>query len=92
MSLKKSVNLDEVKTFYDPHPGFAGAAIPIPPAVKKVADELNGKTLPLREAMNRIRRVTKGELKIVILDIGFIMLKIKARDGATHGFRVICFR
>lgn len=36
---------ETVVTLYDPHPGFAGAVIPIPPAVKRVADALNGQTL-----------------------------------------------
>ena len=38
---------DQLKTFYDPHPVFAGAAKPIPIAVKRVADELAGEKMPL---------------------------------------------
>lgn len=92
MKRNKEVNLDEVKTFYGPHPGFAGAAIPIPEAVKKVADALNGKKLSVRKAIQKIRKVTNGNLRVVIMDISFIMLEIKTEDGARHGFRVICFK
>lgn len=92
MSERAAIDLNAIKTFYDPHPGFAGAAIPIPSAVKNVADKLSGKTLPVRMALSRLKKVTKGELKIVIMDISFIMLKIKTGDNIAHGFRVICFR
>ena len=94
MSKKTAVNLDAVVTFYDPHPGlmFMGAAMPIPAQVKKVAHNLNGKKLSVRKALKKLRAVTKGKLSVVTLNINFIMLRIKTRDGATHGFRVICFK
>ena len=76
------------KTFFDPHPGFAGAAIPIPAAVKKVADELNNKSLPLSEAVAMIQATTKG--KVSIRD-GWIALVIYEPNGAMHMFRVIRF-
>lgn len=81
-----------LKTFYNPHPGFAGAAIPMPIEVKRVADKLHGKTMPLKEALSSLRAVTKGKLKIVAMDISFIMLTLKEDRHITHGFRVICFR
>ena len=56
---------DQKKFFFDPHPGFAGAVIPIPAAVKKVADELNNKTMTLKEAIAKIRAVTGGKVTIV---------------------------
>lgn len=92
MSKKTAIDLDAVRTFYDPHPGFAGAAIPIPKEVKKVADDLNGKKLSVREALEKLRAATNGELRVVTMDINFIILRIKTHDGATHGFRVICFK
>ena len=92
MSKKTCVNLEAIKTFYNPHPGFAGAAIPIPVQVKRVADKLNGKTLKLKEAIKKLQTATNGELGIVIMDINFIMLNIRTSDGANHGFRVICFK
>ena len=59
------VGLNELKTFYDPHPGFAGAFLPIPTAVRKVAEELNGKTMTLGEALAKIRAVTAGKVELV---------------------------
>lgn len=82
-------------TFYDPHSGRTGTPIrgrpvmPIPPAVKKVADKLNGRTLSLREAMKRLRKVTKGKLEVMA---DCIVLEIKEGKNIRHGFRVICFR
>ncbi len=60
-----SIDLDELKTFYDPHPGLRGAVLPIPLEVKKVAGRLNGKTLSLREALSKIREVTTGKVEVV---------------------------
>lgn len=77
-------------TFFDPHPGFAGAAFPIPAEVKRVADELNGKRMSLRKAVKKIQAVTIGEVEVVSKD-KYIGLTIT--DGSTaHFFRVIRYK
>ncbi len=92
MARDREVDLDEVKTFYDPHPGFAGAAIPIPWAVKKVADELDGQRLSLREAVARLRAVTPGQVEVVA-DLNFIRLRLAGSGRYLyHFFRVIKYR
>ena len=90
--MKQAVNLDKIRVFYDPHPGFAGAAISMPAKAKEVADKLNGQKLSLRNAMKALKKVTDGTLSIVAEDFKFIMLKIKTDDGAEHFFRVIRFK
>jgi len=94
----ETIDLDAPRTFFGPHPGFAGAAIPIPAAVKKVADELDGQTLPLREALARLRAATTGTIEVnqrPPLTHGTIFLKLKGEgkyaDG-LHMFRIISFR
>lgn len=72
MSNKNQIDLDAVKFFYDPHPGYLGAIAPIPDAVKKVADELAGQTMSLREAKAKIQQVASG--KIIVRD-GCILLQ-----------------
>lgn len=84
-----STNLDAIKTFFDPHPGFAGAIIPIPALVKKTANELNGKSVSLREAVTRLQAVTNG--KISVKD-GWIALELRESDDTKHMFRVIRFK
>jgi hypothetical protein len=84
-------DLDTTKTFFDPHPGFAGAMIPIPEAVRMVANELDGKSITLREAVARIQAVTKGKVSIANND-DFISLEITEANGTRHGFRVIRFK
>lgn len=84
---EESVDLNEVKLFFNPHPGFAGAAIPIPSAVKAVADELDGQRMPLREAVNKIQAVTTGKVKAVP-KYSYIGLDI-ADSSARHFFNVI---
>jgi hypothetical protein len=92
MNRVRKVDLDEIKTFYDPHPGFAGAAIPIPAAVKKVADGLDGRRLSLREAVDSLQAVTPGKVEVVA-EFDFIGLRL---DGSgrhlSHFFRVIRYR
>lgn len=91
MNNPKNINLDEAKTFFDPHPGLMGASIPIPLRVKRVADQLNGKTMTLREALDEFKETTDGEFTV---REGAIFLKIKG-DGVMymwHLWRVIKYR
>lgn len=92
MARAREVDLDEVRTFYDPHPGFAGAAIPIPAAVKAVADGLDGRRLSLREAVAELQAVTPGQVDVVP-EFSFIGLHL-AGSGRhlSHFFRVIRYR
>jgi len=79
------VNLSDVKTFHNPHPGLAGALASLPSSVKKVAEELSGRTLPLQEAVEKIQAVTEGKVTPV-LQYNYISLHIGA-----HAFRVISY-
>lgn len=88
----KTVDLDTPRAFFDPHPGFAGAAIPLPEPVKKVADELNGKTLSLKEAIARLRAVGIGSVEVV-QQYNYIGLRLGGdKRYATHFFRVIRYK
>jgi len=85
----KNLDLDKPRTFFNPHPGFAGAAIPIPTAVRKVAEGLDGQTISLREAIARISAVTSGRVEPVP-QYDYIGLWLET-GTATHLFRVICY-
>jgi hypothetical protein len=87
--MSANFDIDAVKTFFDPYPGFAGAEIPIPAAVKKVANELNGTSMSLREAIIRISSVTDG---VVSMGDDWIALELCEPDGTKHWFRVIRFK
>ena len=39
--------------FYDPHPGFAGAAICFPAPLQEVANAINGQDITIEEAIKR---------------------------------------
>ena len=77
------------KTFFDPHPGFLGASIPIPIEVKRIADELNGKKRSLCRALDDLRAVTKGKVSVYK---DSIMLELGEPSGTRHIFRVIRFK
>ena len=87
----KRLNLDVLRFFFDPHPGFAGAAIPIPAEVKKIANMMNATKTSLRKAKDRIQAVTEGR---VFIRNGWIGLELNdpAIDSRRHFFRVIRFR
>ncbi len=77
-------------TFYSPHPGFAGAAIPIPLEVRQVAKKLNGKKMSLRKAVKKIQAVTFGRVEAFPRE-KYIGLYIEYA-AALHFFRVIRYR
>lgn len=52
---KEFADLNAVVTFYEPHPGFGGAGVPLSGPVKKAIDELNGKTMTLRQGIAKIK-------------------------------------
>ena len=92
MSQNQDVNMDILREFYDPHPGFAGAAIPIPGPIKQIADQLNGKRLSLNEAVAQLRAVGIGEIEVVDK---YNFLKLFLDGGgryASHMFCVIKYR
>ncbi len=91
MSEQKSlVDLNELRTFYDPHPGLMGALVPIPPEVKRVAEELSGKNLTLGEALDRLRAVTTGKVELVSMS-NYIGLDVMI-NGLRNYYRVIRYR
>lgn len=83
---------EELKEFYDPHPGgIAGALAAIPEEVKRVADELNGKTSTLKHAVEMIQQAAPNGKVDVAEYHEFIKLEIV--DGnVIHIWCVICYR
>ena len=83
-------DLNKLKTFYDPHPGFAGAFFSIPTAVREVAEELNRKTMTLGEALAKVRAVTAGKVEIVKKH-NYISLEVTTDSWRSY-YRVIRYR
>jgi hypothetical protein len=81
-------DMDTPRTFFDPHPGFAGAAIPIPGLVKAIAEDLDGQTLSLTEAVARLRTVGIGSIEVVAQH-QYIGLRLGGGGNPEHFFRVI---
>lgn len=51
-------------TLFDPNLRLLGPARQIPDAVREAARKLDGKTLPLQEAVKRLQEATDGEVKV----------------------------
>lgn len=85
------VDMDAPRTFFDPHPGFAGAAIPIPGLVRAIAQDLDGETLSLREAVTRLRTAGIGTVEVVEQH-QYIGLRLGGGGNPEHFFRVIRYR
>lgn len=94
MSEPVAIDMDTPYTFFNPHPGFAfaGAAIPIPGPIKKVADILDGETFSLREAVARLEEIGIGRIEVVPQHTYIALWLDGGRRYATHMFRVICYR
>ena len=93
MKFTQTVDMEKLRVFYDPHPGFAGAAVPIPQKIKQVADALSGQTMSLREAVKRLRAVRVGQIDVVA-EPNFIRLSLTDSGGRylEHAFCVIKYR
>lgn len=93
MRSPKTVDMNTPRVFFDPHPGFAGAAVPIPQKIKEVADELSGQTMSLREAVKRLRAVQVGSIEVAA-ERNFIKLSLTDSGGRyiEHMFCVIKYR
>lgn len=84
-----SIDMGRKVRLYDPHPGFAGAAIRIPEPVRLVANDLDGKTMTLKEAVEKIKSVTDGRV-YPSEEHSFIALRLH-KGGLIHMFRVLRF-
>lgn len=83
--------LDKQRVFFDPYPNLIGGKLPIPVAVKKIADELDGKTMTLREVLAKLKEVTDGELTIVT-DAIHLRKKGDSEKLITFSWQVIRYR
>jgi len=93
MSQNDTIDLQAIKTFFDPHPGFAGAAIPIPHQVKEAADKLDGQSLTLAEALECLRSAYPAGRFEVVAEYDFVSLWLDGgRHQPSHMFRVIRYR
>lgn len=81
--------------FYDPHPGFLGAAVPCPEEVRRAAEALADKVLSVDKALARLRAATRlpGKAEISAQDVspteGWIRLLWETPSGMIHIFRLI---
>lgn len=89
------MNIYTIVELYDSHPGFGGAAIPLPDRVRLTAQSLEGKKMTVHSAyviLHDTKGATDGEMEIV-WEHNFIGLWIPAKRGSpSHLFRVIKFR
>ena len=92
MADQKSVDMDKPRTFFNPHPGRAGAAIPIPARVRKVAEDIDGKTISLKDAVKLLKAVGIGRVEVVP-EHDYIALWLDGGEHLpTHMFQVIRYR
>lgn len=82
--------------FFDPHPGVAGAAIPLPASMKRAVDALSGKEQELDEAMEELRKVSTTlsgttDIEAHFRPEGWISMRWQPPSGLIHIFRLIRF-
>lgn len=79
--------------FYDPHPGYLNPMFPgivtLPLPMKEAAESLEGKVLPLEDAVKKLCAVANkvdGEIKVLE---GCILLKMEYADGTKQVYGLI---
>lgn len=77
--------------FFDPHPGFGGPIIPLPPNLKKISEFLNQQVLRLSDAIQYVKNSAGSGPQIEHTD-SFISAQIKMSDGTIHSWRLISFK
>ncbi len=85
------------KLFYDPHPGFGGAVVPLPATVLQAARELNGQVMPVPQAIGLLQRAFpsgafRADEQPDESSAGSIILKVGREGGVQHVWRVIRYR
>jgi len=84
--MRKKINLNTEKTFGACCQNDINDDLYLPSRVKQVAQELDGKTLPLGEAVKKIQSVTYKKVTIN-RKLRFITIKV-----GSYGLRVVRFR
>ena len=82
-------------TFYDPHPGYMGAIIPLPKPMKEIADMLNGQEMNLEEAVEAIESMAgqfNESVVKVVEESNWILFKFEDGIGRTHGYRLLRYK
>lgn len=88
-----------MKRFYDPHPGMAGAVIPLPGPFLKAVKELDGQTMTIDEALAILRFIKCDGYESVVNVVSqhdFLGLRLTPINEqivpTSHGFRLIRFK
>jgi hypothetical protein len=95
-----------VKTFFDPHPGRAGAAIRLPDVVRLVAKGMDGKEMELEKAVSILQdaannlvadgsfgeAVVEAHDSVLDSDEGYIGLMLTEGDGDEQSYPKHSFR
>ncbi len=80
---------------FDPHPGFAGAAVPLPKVMKEAADKLDGKSMSLDKAVEDLTGIAEqigGTIEIVDR-FNFIKFEMEAKPPyICHTYRLIRYK
>lgn len=81
---------DEVVTFGDAHSGIGVASMQLPLEYKQAADKLEGQTMSIREAIERIESAgTSGAKVEVIWQYGYFLLKLPLANHEEQCWRLI---
>ena len=83
--MRKKINLNTEKTFGACCQNDINDDLYLPSRVKQVAQELDGKTLPLGEAVKKIQNVTYKKVT-VNRELRFIAIRV-----GSYGLRVVRF-
>jgi hypothetical protein len=75
--------------FYNPHPGFGGALLPLPTSMKRLADSLDGQVMTLEQAIEKLTPAAKELDGILGIVEEYRYIGFEFRKDMTHSYRLI---
>jgi len=73
--------------FYDPHPGFGGAMVPLPKLMYAAAHEMNWQVMAVDKALEKLRQLAEQLNGRVKDSEGFISFEYRS-GSFVHGYRL----
>ena len=78
--------------FFSPHPGWAGAATPVPEPVRLVANKLNGRILTIQQGLDKLTNVMPAGFRLSVEPDCVLLWSLQIPHVARHCWRVLRYR
>ena len=77
---------------FDPHPGLMGCPVPLPEKVRTLAATLDGQSMTVKEAVEKIKAVISERFSVKATKGCILLYQGSVEDLLKHGARCNCWR